>query len=151
MVLADGEENAAKSFRNLSGVTVAHVDSVGVADLLGAARLVVSDPGPGAAHGEGQVNARQVIIRPVISEKSYALLAANKYTFRVSDRANKTQVRQAVEEIFGVRVRGVSTVNVKPKPKRRGYTSGKRRQWKKAVVTLHPEDSIELFEGQDIE
>jgi large subunit ribosomal protein L23 len=97
------------------------------------------------------VNARQVIIRPVISEKSYALLAANKYTFRVSDRANKTQVRQAVEEIFGVRVRGVSTVNVKPKPKRRGYTSGKRRQWKKAVVTLHPEDSIELFEGQDIE
>jgi len=97
------------------------------------------------------VNARQVIIRPVISEKSYALLAANKYTFRVSDRANKTQVRQAVEEIFGVRVRGVSTVNVKPKPKRRGYSSGKRRQWKKAVVTLHPEDSIELFEGQDID
>ena len=60
-------------------------------------------------------------------------------------------MRQAVEEIFGVRVRGVSTVNVKPKPKRRGYSSGKRRQWKKAVVTLHPEDSIELFEGQDIE
>ncbi len=97
------------------------------------------------------MNARQVIIRPVISEKSYALLAANKYTFRVIDKANKTQVRQAVEEIFGVRVRGVSTVNVKPKPKRRGYSSGKRRQWKKAVVTLHPEDSIELFEGQELE
>jgi len=95
------------------------------------------------------VNARQVIIHPVISEKSYALLSANKYTFRVSEKANKTQVRQAIEEIFGVRVRGVSTVNVKPKPKRRGYTSGKRRQWKKAVVTLHPEDSIELFEGQE--
>lgn len=97
------------------------------------------------------MNARQVIIRPVISEKSYALLAANKYTFRVIDKANKTQVRQAVEEIFGVRVRGVSTANVKPKPKRRGYSSGKRRQWKKAVVTLHPEDSIELFEGQETE
>jgi len=97
------------------------------------------------------VNARQVIIRPVISEKSYALLAANKYTFRVIDKANKTQVRQAVEEIFGVRVRGVSTANVKPKPKRRGSSSGKRRQWKKAVVTLHPEDSIELFEGQEVE
>jgi len=96
------------------------------------------------------VNSRSVILRPVISEKSYALLAANKYTFRVHDRANKTQVRQAVEEIFGVRVRGVSTVNVKPKPKRRGWTSGKRRQWKKAVVTLHPEDSIELFEGQEL-
>ena len=67
------------------------------------------------------VNARSVIIRPVISEKSYALLAANKYTFRVHDGANKTQVRQAVEEIFGVRVQGVRTQNVKPKPKRRGF------------------------------
>jgi large subunit ribosomal protein L23 len=96
------------------------------------------------------VNARSVILRPVISEKSYALLAANKYTFRVHERANKTQVRQAVEEIFGVRVHGVRTVNVKPKPKRRGWTAGKRRQWKKAVVTLHPDDSIELFEGQEV-
>jgi large subunit ribosomal protein L23 len=95
------------------------------------------------------VNARQIVIRPVISEKSYALLAANKYTFRVHERANKTQVRQAVEEIFGVRVTGVSTAWVKPKPKRRGWTRGKRRQWKKAIVTLHPDDSIELFEGQE--
>ncbi len=97
------------------------------------------------------MNARSVIIQPVISEKSYALLAANKYTFRVRDAANKTQVRQAVEEIFGVRVEGVRTVNVKPKPKRRGLTAGKRRQWKKAVVTLHPDDTIELFEGQEID
>ena len=95
------------------------------------------------------MNSRQVIIRPVISEKSYALLAANKYTFRVHDAANKTQIRQAVEEIFGVRVEGVRTQNVKPKPKRRGLSKGTRRQWKKAVVTLHPEDSIELFEGQE--
>ena len=97
------------------------------------------------------MNARQVIIRPVISEKSYALLAANKYTFRVHERANKTQVRQAVEDIFGVRVGGVRTAWVKPKPKRRGVTSGSRRKWKKAVVTLHPEDTIELFEGQGTE
>ena len=62
------------------------------------------------------MNARQVIMRPVISEKSYALLAANKYTFRVHDRSNKTQVRQAVEDIFGVRVQGVRTAWVKPKP-----------------------------------
>ena len=94
------------------------------------------------------MNTRQVIIRPVISEKSYALLAANKYTFRVHERANKTQVRQAVEDIFGVRVDGVRTAWVKPKPKRRGVTSGTRRQWKKAVVPLHPDDTIELFEGQ---
>jgi len=95
------------------------------------------------------VTAREVIIRPVVSEKSYALLAANKYTFRVHDEAHKTQVRQAIEEVFGVRVQGVRTSWVKPKPKRRGWTSGKTRRWKKAVVQLHPEDSIELFEGQE--
>ena len=95
------------------------------------------------------MTAREVIIRPVVSEKSYALLAANKYTFRVHDEAHKTQVRQAIEEVFGVRVQGVRTSWVKPKPKRRGWTSGKTRRWKKAVVQLHPEDSIELFEGQE--
>ena len=95
------------------------------------------------------MNARQVVLRPVISEKSYALLAANKYTFRVHEGANKTQVRQAVEEIFGVRVTGVRTAWVKPKPKRRGWTSGQTRGWKKAIVRLHDEDSIELFEGQE--
>ena len=97
------------------------------------------------------MNPRGVVLEPVISEKSYALLAANKYTFRVHERANKTQVGQAIEEIFGVRVTGVRTAWVKPKPKRRGFSQGKRRQWKKAIVTLHPEDSIELFEGQEID
>jgi large subunit ribosomal protein L23 len=97
------------------------------------------------------MTAREVVIRPVVSEKSYALLAANKYTFRVHDDAHKTQVRQAIEEVFGVRVEGVRTSWVKSKPKRRGWSSGKTRRWKKAIVQLHPEDSIELFEGQDIE
>ena len=96
------------------------------------------------------MNARTVIIRPIVSEKSYALLSANKYTFRVHDRAHKTQIRQAVEEIFGVRVLAVSTMTVKAKPKRRGYTSGTTRAWKKAIVQLHPDDHIELFEGQEI-
>ena len=96
------------------------------------------------------MNAREVLIRPVVSEKSYELLAANKYTFRVHPRAHKTQVRQAVEEVFSVRVRDVRTLSVKSKPKRRGYTFGRTRQWKKAVVQLHPEDSIELFEGGDL-
>jgi len=91
---------------------------------------------------------RSVVIRPVISEKSYELLAANKYTFRVHPRAHKVQIRQAVEDIFGVRVRDVRTSNVKSKPKRRGLTAGQTRAWKKAVVQLHPEDGIELFEGQ---
>ena len=97
------------------------------------------------------MTAREVVIRPVVSEKSYALLAANKYTFRVHNEAHKTQIRQAIEEVFGVRVQGVRTSWVKSKPKRRGWSSGKTRRWKKAVVQLHPEDSIELFEGQDIE
>jgi large subunit ribosomal protein L23 len=93
------------------------------------------------------VNSRQILIRPVVSEKSYALLAANKYTFRIHPDANKTQVRQAVEDVFGVRVEDVRTVNVRSKPKRRGYTSGRTREWKKAIVQLHQDDSIELFEG----
>ena len=96
------------------------------------------------------MNARTVIIRPVVSEKSYELLSANKYTFRVHDRAHKTQIRQAVEEIFGVRVLEVRTMSVRPKPKRRGLHSGKTRGWKKAIVQLHPEDRIELFEGQEL-
>ena len=96
------------------------------------------------------MNARSVIIKPIVSEKSYALLAANKYTFRVHPDAHKTQVRQAVEKIFGVRVTDVRTMSVKSKPKRRGYTSGRTREWKKAIVQLHPEDTIELFEGQEI-
>ena len=95
------------------------------------------------------MNARNVLIRPVVSEKSYALLAANKYTFRVHDKAHKTEIRQAVEEIFSVRVRSVRTMSVVSKPKRRGYTSGRTRSWKKAVVELHHEDSIALFEGDE--
>ena len=86
-----------------------------------------------------------------MSEKSYALLAANKYTFRIHPDAHKTQVRQAVEQIFGVRVEDVRTVNVKSKPKRRGMTSGRTREWKKAIVQLHPDDTIELFEGEATE
>lgn len=95
------------------------------------------------------MNPRTAIVRPVVSEKSYALLAANKYTFRVHPGAHKTQIRQAVEELFGVRVRDVRTMSVKSKPKRRGLTGGRTREWKKAVVQLHPDDTIELFGGEE--
>jgi large subunit ribosomal protein L23 len=97
------------------------------------------------------VNARSVIIRPIVSEKSYALIAQNKYTFRVHPDAHKTQIRQAVEEIFDVTVTDVRTMRMKPKPKRRGWTSGSTRKWKKAVIELVPGDRIELFEGAAIE
>lgn len=90
---------------------------------------------------------RQVIVEPVISEKSYALMSEGRYTFRVNDRAHKTQIRSAVEEIFDVRVTAVRTSRVRSKPKRRGLHSGRTRAWKKAIVELAPGESIELFEG----
>ena len=97
------------------------------------------------------MDAGQVIIRPVVSEKSYVLATADRYTFRVHADAHKTQIKQAVEQLFDVNVVEVRTLSVKSKPKRRGFSSGRTRRWKKAIVQLHPEDSIELFEGQDIE
>ena len=93
------------------------------------------------------MDVRQVVIEPVISEKSYALMADRKYTFRVADRAHKTQIANAVQEIFGVRVIAVRTARVRPKPKRRGVHSGSTRGWKKAIVQLAPGERIELFEG----
>ena len=93
------------------------------------------------------MDASQVIIRPVISEKAYVLAEAGKYTFRVHDRAHKTQIRQAVEELFDVKVVEVRTSSVKSKPKRRGHTSGRSRQWKKAIVQVGEGDSIPIFGG----
>ena len=93
------------------------------------------------------MDARSVIIEPVVSEKSYALMADGKYTFRVDDRAHKTQIRRAVEEVFDVGVVEVRTIKVRSKPKRRGLHRGTTRSWKKAIVQLAPGDRIELFEG----
>ena len=93
------------------------------------------------------MDSREVIIEPVISEKSYALMADGKYTFRVHERAQKTQIAHAVEDIFGVTVASVKTAQVRAKPKRRGLHSGKTRSWKKAIVQLGPGDRIEMFEG----
>ncbi len=92
----------------------------------------------------------QVIIRPIVSEKSYALAAVDRYTFRVHPKAHKTEIRQAVERLFDVRVVDVRTMNVRPKPKRRGITSGKTRAWKKAVVQVREGDSIPVFAGLEV-
>ncbi|MGZ5325031.1 MAG: 50S ribosomal protein L23 [Solirubrobacterales bacterium] len=97
------------------------------------------------------MESRQVIIRPVVSEKSYALMADGKYTFRIHERAHKTQVRHAVEEIFGVHVDSVRVSRVRAKPKRRGLSAGRSRSWKKAIVKLAPGERIELFEGAAVE
>ena len=93
------------------------------------------------------MNARNVIIRPIVSEKSYALLAANKYTFRVHADAHKTQIKQAVEQLFDVNVVEVRTSAVPSKPKRRGYTAGRTREWKKAIVQVRQGDTIPIFQG----
>jgi large subunit ribosomal protein L23 len=89
----------------------------------------------------------QVIIRPVVSEKSFVLAEAGKYTFRVHDRAHKTQIRQAIEQLFDVGVVEVRTAVVKSKPKRRGQTFGRTRRWKKAVVQVREGETIPIFQG----
>lgn len=95
-------------------------------------------------------NARDIIIRPLISEKSSDLIEAKKYTFIVAVKANKIEIKRALEEIFGVKVKVVNTANLKGKRKRLGrYPMGKQPNWKKAVITL-AEDSkpIELFDSR---
>jgi large subunit ribosomal protein L23 len=93
--------------------------------------------------------ARDIIIRPVVSEKSYGLLDTGVYTFVVAPHANKLQIRDAVESIFNVRVTKVNTLNRKGKRKRnrRTFTFGKRSDTKRAIVTLAAGDRIELFES----
>jgi len=97
------------------------------------------------------MDATQVLISPIVSEKSYVLATAGKYTFRVHDKAHKTQIKQAVEELFDVKVVEVATMSVKGKPKRRGYTSGYRRSWKKAIVQVREGQSIPIFQGLEAE
>ncbi len=94
------------------------------------------------------MNARDIIIAPVITEKSVAALSEKKYTFRVADGANKVEIAKAVESIFGVKVAKVNTISMKGKKRRMGRYEGYTSDWKKAVVTL-TEDSktIEFFDG----
>ena len=93
------------------------------------------------------MEARDILIRPIVTEKSTALMEQGKYTFRVPLAATKIQIRQAVEQIFKVKVQAVNTMRYEGKLKRLGRTQGRRSDWKKAVVTLKPGEAIELFEG----
>ena len=90
-------------------------------------------------------DARSIIIRPIITEHSYDMIEMNKYTFEVARDANKIEIAKAVEEIFGVTVKKVNTMNVKPKKKRVRYIAGYTRHWKKAMVTIAPGETIEIF------
>lgn len=93
-------------------------------------------------------SARDVILAPVVSEKSYSLLDDNAYTFLVHPRANKTEIRKAVELLWGVRVLSVNTINRKGKSKRFGLVMGRRSATKRAIVKLAEGDKIEIFEQQ---
>jgi large subunit ribosomal protein L23 len=92
----------------------------------------------------------EILLAPVVSEKSYAQIADRKYTFRVHKDAHKTQIRQAVEELFEVKVMAVKVIKVQPKPKRRGLIKGTRPGWKKAVVQLREGQTIEIFGGAQV-
>ena len=156
MLLAESEAAAGKSFRNIARVAVMPVDDAGVADVIGAASLLVSEAAlPELARArraetaeEGRMmDASQVIIRPVVSEKTFVLAEAGKYTFRVHDQAHKTQIRQAIEQLFDVKVvdgaDGVGQEQAQaPRPDR-----GRTRRWKKAIVQVREGDTIPIFQG----
>jgi large subunit ribosomal protein L23 len=92
----------------------------------------------------------EVLLAPVVSEKSYSLIEDNKYSFRVHPNAHKTQIRQAVEQLFEVHVVSVNVSKVKSKPKRRGMVEGRRPGWKKAIVQVREGETIEIFEGAQV-
>ena len=94
------------------------------------------------------MNARDIIIAPVLTEKSVAVLGEKKYTFRVADGANKVEIAKAIEEIFGVQVAKVNTISMKGKKRRMGRFEGYTSDWKKAIVTLKADSkTIEFFDG----
>ena len=92
----------------------------------------------------------EVLLAPVVSEKSYSLIEDRKYSFRVHPDAHKTQIRQAVEELFDVKVQTVNVIKVRSKPKRRGMIPGRKPGWKKAIVQLREGETIEIFEGAQV-
>ncbi|HET7483062.1 MAG TPA: 50S ribosomal protein L23 [Actinomycetota bacterium] len=100
--------------------------------------------------GSTKTDPHDVILAPVVSEKSYALIDQNSYTFVVHPEANKTEIRQAVEKIWNVKVTSVNTLNRKGKVKKFRYTSGRRADTKRAIVKLEEGHKIDLFEAQGL-
>ncbi|MDN4480833.1 MULTISPECIES: 50S ribosomal protein L23 [Demequina] len=92
-------------------------------------------------------NPRDILIRPIVSEKSYSLMDHGKYTFEVDPRANKTEIKIAVEQIFGVKVVSVNTINRKGKTRRTRFGMGKRKDVKRAIVTVGEGDALDVFSG----
>jgi large subunit ribosomal protein L23 len=93
-------------------------------------------------------NPRDILIRPIVSEKSYALMDEGKYTFEVDPRANKTEIKIAVEQVFGIKVQSVNTINRKGKARRTRFGIGKRKDVKRAIVTVGAGEAIDIFSGR---
>lgn len=91
---------------------------------------------------------RDILIRPIVSEKSYGLMDEGKYTFEVDPRANKTEIKIAVEQIFGVKVVSVNTINRKGKARRTRFGLGKRKDVKRAIVTVGDGEALDIFSGR---
>ncbi len=91
---------------------------------------------------------RDIIVRPIVSEKTYGLMDEGKYTFEVDPRSNKTEIKIAIEQIFGVKVASVNTINRKGKARRTRFGLGKRKDVKRAIVTIAGDAGIDIFSGQ---
>ncbi len=91
---------------------------------------------------------RDILIKPVVSEKSYGLMDQGKYTFEVDPRSNKTEIKIAVEKIFGVKVTSVNTINRKGKTRKTRFGLGKRKDVKRAIITVAGDGAIDIFSGQ---
>ena len=152
LVATDDDVALVKSFRNLDRVVVVRsVRGRGGRGRLGACAARQRDRARSSPReGLVSLHPNEVLLAPVVSEKSYSLIEDRKYSFRVHQNAHKTQVRQAVEELFGVKVISVNMVKVPSKPKMRNYRKGTRPGWKKAIVQLKEGDAIEIFEGAQV-
>ena len=151
VVVTDDEQAAAKSFRNLPKVAVVAPSEVEVGAVVWARTLLVSEAAlPLLQTRASYMHAHQIVLAPVITEKSYHGSVSGKYTFKVHEDAHKTQIRQAVEELFEVHVVSVNVLKVQAKPKRRGAIKGTRQGWKKAIVQLQAGETIEVFQGAQI-
>ena len=153
LVATEDEETLVKSFRNLPRVLVTvPVRARGRDRRLGA--IAARSPRRRCRSSRGgrplSLHPNEVLLAPVVSEKSYSLITDRKYTFKVHEDAHKTQVRQAVEELFEVNVESVNIVKVQAKPKRRGAIKGSARAGRRRSCRSREGDTIEIFEGAQV-
>ena len=152
MIVSEDEESVSKSFRNLDRVLVTVPSELEVAHVVWARSLLVSQSALDAVQGRALMSlaSESGADPPRDLREELQQIAQNQYTFKVHQDAHKTQIRQAVEELFEVKVERVNIVKVQAKPKRRGRILGSKNGWKKAIVQLRKGDTIEIFQGAQL-